>query len=193
MDPDSSTTEDPTSGTTDGETGECVPGELNCPCDVGSTCSGDLVCVAGVCIDEPECDEPEGEPNDDEASAVELEEATCGADAMTAAGGFDGAETDWFVYHAVDAIACFQGPNIEVTADIDVAVCAFLSCDSGNEDVSCIGAEDDTSPDGLPGCCDQNSVAFDFNCQLGGSNGNIFVRLVSVEAACTPYEMAFDY
>lgn len=193
-DPDSSTTDDPTDDTTDGETGECVPGELDCPCDIGSTCTGDLMCIDGVCVAEPACDEPEVEPNDDEASAVVLPDVTCGQPAVMANGAFDGAETDWFVYHAEDAIACFESPDIVVESDVDVAACAFVSCDSGNEDVSCQGgAQDDTSPDGLPGCCDQNGVELDFNCQFGASNASIFVRLVSLDAACVPYELAFDY
>jgi hypothetical protein len=113
---------------------------------------------------------------------------------MMAAGGFDGAETDWFVYHAEDGIACFDAPDIAVEADIDVAACAFVSCDSGSENVTCQGgAEEDTSPDGLPGCCDQNGVELDFNCTFGSANADIFVRLVSVDAACVPYELAFDY
>lgn len=194
-DPDTSTTNDPSDPTTDAETGECIPGDLDCPCDIGSTCSGDLVCVDGTCVDEPACDEPEGEPNDDEASAVELPDVTCGGDAMTQMGAFDGAETDWFVYHAQDAIACFQNPNVVVTSDVDVGVCVFVDCDMGNTSVNCSGGSDeDTSPDGLDGCCDQNEVGLgDFSCQFNSPNASLYVRIVSLDAACVPYELAFDY
>jgi hypothetical protein len=195
VDPDSSTTDDPTDDTTDGETGECVPGELDCPCDIGSTCTGDLMCIDGVCVAEPACDEPEGEPNDDEASAVELPDVTCGQPAMMASGAFDGAETDWFMYHAQDAIACFDSPDVVVTSDVDVGVCVFVECDMGNTNVNCSGGSDeDTSPDGLEGCCDQNEVGLgDFGCQLNSANATIWVRIVSLDAACVPYELAFDY
>lgn len=194
VDPDTSTSEDPP-GTETGN--ECPPGELDCPCDVGSTCTGELICEDGTCVGEPACEEPEGEPNDDEASAVELAEVTCGQAAMTTMGGLGGAESDWFSYHAVDAIACGSNPDVSVTADVDVAVCVYVDCDNDQTSVNCSGGSDDTSPDGLEGCCDQNAVDLGFDC--GGfplpdpRDATIYVRLTSIDAACTPYEMAFDY
>ena len=194
-DPDTSTTNDPSDPTTDAETGECIPGELDCPCDIGSTCTDDLVCIDGTCVAEPACDEPEGEPNDDEASAVELPDVTCGADTMTTTGAFDGAESDWFQYHAQDGIACFENPDVVVTSDVDVGVCVFVDCDMGDTSVNCSGGSDeDTSPDGLAGCCGQNEVGLgDFGCQFNQQNATIWVRIISLDAACVPYELAFDY
>lgn len=194
-DPDTSTTDDPPGTSSEATTGECPPGELDCPCDVGSTCLDDLMCIDGTCVAEPACEEPEGEPNDDEASAVELPDVNCGAPAMMATGGLDGAESDWFVYNADDSIACFDNPDAVVTADVDVAVCIFAQCDNGNTGVNCSGgADDDTSPDGLEGCCDQNAVGFgDLSCSFGPFNGVVYVRVTSIDAACVPYELAFDY
>jgi hypothetical protein len=190
-DPDTSTTDDPTGDTT---TDACPPGTEGCPCDIGSTCDGELLCEAGTCVVEPACDEPEGEPNDDEPSAVQLETAICGADPIEVAGGFDGAESDWFVFFADDQIACFSEPTIEVEAAIDVAVCAFVSCAAGATDVTCqSGADESDSPDGLSGCCDQGGLDFGFNCGLAGSNADIFVRLTSVDAECTPYTFTYVY
>lgn len=195
-DPDSSTTDDPTGDDPTGDTTTegCVPGTEGCPCDIGSSCEGDLLCEDGTCVAEPACDEPEGEPNDDEASAIELETANCGADALDGAGGFDGAETDWFVFFADDAVACFSSPTIEVEAEVDVAVCAFVSCAAGSTSVTCQGGADESdSPDDLPGCCDQGALDFDFNCGLAGANADIFVRLTSIDAACTPYTFTYAY
>lgn len=190
---DDSSTGDP--DTTAGSTGECPPGALGCPCDIGSTCDGELLCVEGTCVDTPACDEPEGEPNDDEASAVALDEVQCGAAAMMAAGAFDGAESDWFSYHANDGIACFENPDVAVTSDTDVAVCLYVDCDNGQTNVNCSGgSQDDVSPDGLDGCCDQNAVSLGgFDCGISAANATIFVRLTSIDAACVPYELSFDY
>lgn len=190
---DESSTGDP--DTTAGSTGDCPPGALGCPCDIGSTCDGELLCVEGTCVDMPACDEPEGEPNDDEASAVALQEAQCGAEAMVVSGGFDGAESDWYSYHANDGIACFDNPDVAVTSDTDVAVCVYVDCDNGQTNVNCSGgSQDDVSPDGLDGCCDQNAVGLgDFGCGLSPASATIFVRLTSIDAACVPYELSFDY
>jgi hypothetical protein len=192
IDEDSSTG-DP--DTTAGSTGECPPGAVNCPCDIGSTCDGELLCVEGTCVGMPACEEPEGEPNDDEASAVALDEAQCGAAAMMVGGGFDGAESDWFTYHANDGIACFDNPDVSVTSDTDVAVCLYVDCDNGQTNVNCSGgSQDDMSPDGLDGCCDQNALSLgDFGCGISAKNATIFVRLTSIDAACLPYELSFDY
>lgn len=195
-DPDTSTTDDPSGTDSDATTGECPPGDEGCPCDVGSSCQGDLICEKGICIGEPSCDEPEGEPNDDEASAVESGDVVmCGAPAMMASGGLDGAESDWFTFQADGGNFCFSDPRAAVTADADLAVCMFAECDTGDTNVNCSGgAADLDSPDGAAGCCDQNTVTLDFGCGfMGAGNGTIWVRVTSVEAACIPYELAWEY
>lgn len=190
-DPDTSSAGDTAEDTS---TGECTPGTEGCPCDIGSACEGELLCEAGVCVAVPACAEPDVEPNDDEASAFELEGVNCGVDAQDGAGGFDGAESDWFVFSATDQIACFSGPTIEVESEIDVAVCAFVSCNAGSNTVMCGGGSDEAdSPDGLPGCCNQGSVDLDFNCTLAAANADIFVRVTSIDAACSPYTFTYAY
>ncbi len=195
-DPDSSGTSDSaTDPTTD--TGECPPGDEGCPCDIGSTCSGDLFCVDGVCQAEAPCDEPEGEPNDDEASAVALDEVTCnvpGSESMSAS--LSGAESDWFTFHSDETAGCFSEPHVTVTADSDVAVCIFAACDAGTTETNCsMGADESESPDGAEGCCNQNQVGVGVGCPGFPASGDatIWVRVTSVEDACLPYELEWDY
>jgi len=57
-----------------------------------------------------------------------------------------------------------------------------------------IDRADTSSPDGLDGCCDQNAVSLGgFDCGISAANATIFVRLTSIDAACVPYELSFDY
>lgn len=194
-DPDSSGTSDSaTDPTTD--TGECPPGDEGCPCDIGSTCSGDLFCVDGVCQADAPCDEPEGEPNDDEASAVALDEVTCMEMAMMTDAGLSGAESDWFTYHANEGF-CGLGvdPQVSVEADVDVAVCMFASCDMGETSLGCNGgAQDSDSPDGVAGCCNQNEVSLNnLGCGFNQRNTTIWVRVTSTEEMCVPYTLSWEY
>jgi hypothetical protein len=194
-DPDTS---DSSESATESTTGECVPAELGCPCDVGSTCTGELTCVDGTCVDEPPCDEPEGEPNDDEASAVELDEASCGGMGMTTDAALNGAESDWFTFHASEGAFCIGGgdPNVALQADLDLAVCIFATCDDGDTSFGCSdGAAESDSPDGVAGCCAQNAVGFDnFSCGFMNQNeANVWVRVTSVDTTCMPYELEWAY
>lgn len=195
MEPD---TGDSSMTATDGTTtGDCPPGDLGCPCDIGSTCSGELMCIDGTCVDELPCDEPEGEPNDDEASAVELDEATCGAMAMNADAGLAGAESDWFTYHALQGFACPIGvePHVSVQADSDLAVCVFAACDMGETNLGCNGgAQDSDSPDGVAGCCDQNDVSINnLDCGFNNRDATVWVRVTSVDDVCMPYTLEFEF
>jgi hypothetical protein len=178
-------------------TGDCPPGDLGCPCDIGSTCSGELTCIDGTCVEGIPCDEPEGEPNDDEASAVELDEVTCSAMAMSTDAGLAGAESDWFTYHALQGIACPIGvdPHVSIQADSDLAVCIFATCDTGDTNVGCSGgAQESDSPDGVAGCCDQNEVGINnFGCGFNSSDATVWVRVTSIEEICIPYALEFEF
>ena len=88
----------------------CPPGELDCPCDVGSTCEGDLMCEGGVCVAEPACEQPEGEPNDDEASAIDQGELSCGGEPIEIQGAFDGTDMDWYTMVPMGGGICFGNP-----------------------------------------------------------------------------------
>lgn len=196
MDPD--TTDGSMTATDATTTGECPPGDLGCPCDIGSTCSGELLCIDGTCVDELPCDEPEGEPNDDEASAAELDEATCNQMAMTVDGGLSGAESDWFTFHGHQDITCGFGvdPQVSVASDGDLAICIFATCDDGNTSLGCSGgAQESDSPDGVAGCCDQNEVGLNnFDCGfMVGRDATVWVRITSVEEACIPYTLSWEY
>jgi hypothetical protein len=157
------------------------------------------MCIDGTCVDELPCDEPEGEPNDDEASAVQLDEVVCMEMAMTTEGGLSGAESDWFTFHGNQGAFC-QGfgidPQVSLEADGDLAICIFVVCDEGDATLGCSGgSQDSDSPDGAPGCCDQNSVGIN-NLSCGGlnpENTTLWVRITSVEDACIPYTLSWEY
>jgi hypothetical protein len=194
-DPDSSSTAgDPDSSSSGGE---CIPGELGCLCDIGSTCVDALFCVDGVCQDMPACDEPEGEPNDDEASAVDLTDTMCNTVAMAADAGLSGAESDWFTYHGAYGYGCFvDQPSAVVVAAADVAVCMFAACDAGTTTVNCSdGAEESESPEGALGCCGQNEVTLaGFGCSdivPPPKDATLSVRVTSTDSACQPYELTW--
>jgi hypothetical protein len=178
----------------------CPPGELDCPCDVGSACDGDLMCVEGVCVAEPACEEPEGEPNDDEASAIDQGDLSCGADAMTIDGAFDGADMDWYTTVPMGGGICFGSPSasVEVDGDAEVTVCMYAVCNDGGTNVGCgfgPGAGmPDTSPDGADGCCGGSSVDLDsVSCQSLDQSYVAWVRVSTAQEECLPYTLTLEY
>jgi hypothetical protein len=189
---------------TAGSDGSCPPGGTGCPCDIGSMCEGDLVCMDGVCVEAPECDEPEGEPNDDEASAVPLETATCGAEPATIDAGLFGEDADWYLFELEQVMFCFPDPSAEVTIeveDLEVTVCIYAVCpEDGTPSVSCgfgPGASDPSeSPDGHQGCCDDDgtvsleSATCDFF-QTPPGSAEISVTADTADA-CVPYTLAWS-
>jgi hypothetical protein len=188
---------------TAGSDGSCPPGGTGCPCDIGSTCDGDLECIDGVCVEVPECDEPEGEPNDDEASAVPLEAATCGAEPATIEAGLYGEDADWYLYELEGAMFCFPDPGAEVTIeveDLEVTVCIYAVCpEDGMPNVSCGfgpgGSEPSESPDGHSGCCDTDgTVSMNATCDVFQTPpGSAEVSVTADTAdACVPYTLAWS-
>jgi hypothetical protein len=198
---DGSTT---SAGTTEeeGSDGSCPPGGQGCPCDVGSACLDGLECIDGVCVDPPDCAEPEGEPNDDEASAVELETAMCGERAATTDAALFGEETDWytFVIAGVGAFCPFGVADAAVTiADEGVEVCIFAVCDDGEASVMCgfgNGQTPTDSPDGRAGCCGDATVELS-SASCGFPPAAPPAVLVSVTGGtadtCSPYELAWAF
>lgn len=190
--------------TTAGSDGSCPPGGTGCPCDIGSTCEDGLECVDGVCMETPECDEPEGEPNDDEANAVELETATCGAEPAAIDAGLFGEDADWYRFELEGGGLCFPNPNAEVTTDAEdlaITVCIYAVCpEDGVPNVSCgfgpTASEPSESPDGHQGCCDDDGTV-----ALASATCDIFQTPpgsaeVSVTAdtmdACVPYTLGWS-
>ncbi|HET6583506.1 MAG TPA: hypothetical protein VFG69_08660 [Nannocystaceae bacterium] len=156
--------DDATAGSEDGS---CPPGGTGCPCDIGSTCEGELECVDGVCVEPAQCDQPEGEPNDDEASAVVLAAAACGDPAQQVDAALFGADTDWYIFELMGGQPfCFTNATAEVSMqDVDVEVCIFAVCPEGGQpNADCgfgSGQDEAESPDGHVGCCDTGSAFLD--------------------------------
>jgi len=189
--------------TSEGSDGSCPPGGQGCPCDVGSSCTDGLECIDGVCVDPPDCEEPEGEPNDDEASAVELATAMCGEMAATTDAALFGEETDWYAFEIAGAgpFCPFAVVDAAVTIeDVEVVVCIYAVCDGdGEAGVTCgfgNGQEASESPDGHAGCCGDATVELS-SAGCGFPQQPPASVLVSVtggtEDACSPYELAWAY
>ena len=178
----------------------CPPGELDCPCDLGSTCMGDLMCVDGTCVAQPACEQPEGEPNDDEASAVDLGALDCGAEPIVQAGALDGTDLDWYTTQPNPGVVCFNNPSATaVAADgSDLTVCIYAQCNMGNTSVGCGFGQNagtpDTSPDGAEGCCNTGSATLEsVTCQSFDQTYDAWVRVSAAQDQCLDYELTLEY
>lgn len=194
--PPATTISDETGDPPDDTTGDCPVGTENCLCDVGAVCEGDLVCERGVCVGPPACEHPEGEPNDDEASAIELPDLGCGDPPATTSGVLDGVDADWFTFGGNDGVACFGGPSAQVTSDAEVVLCMFFECNGGMTSVQCDGSSDATdSPEGRPGCCGPGQVDVgSVGCGFGNpDSAQVYMRVSTVDAACQPYELEYEF
>jgi hypothetical protein len=196
---------DPTGETGDptgGSDGSCPPGGTGCPCDIGSTCEGDLVCEDGVCVEPAQCDQPEGEPNDDEASAVVLAAANCGDEPQQTDAALFGADTDWYIFELMGGQPfCFTNATASVTMqDIDVEVCIFAVCPEGGQpNTDCgfgSGQTATDSPDGHLGCCNTGTAVLESAVCDFGQTPPMSVE-VSVTAdtgrECVPYQLEWSY
>ena len=182
------------SATQDSTGRQCDPGTIDCTCD-GGTCEGDLQCLGDVCLPPGSCEKhPEGEPNDDEATAVALGEVP-GCMVAELAGAVDANDTDWFSYHGTNDAACAQDTLGIIDADSDLEVCMYWECDMGNEQVVCFGVPEATSPDGWPGCCGpaSNVVFMQRQCLgVGNGDGTIYLEVRGPQAeTCIDYNLAY--
>lgn len=177
-------------------TGEiCEPGTQNCVCD-GDMCDGDLECVDGVCFVPGGCQgkQLDTEPNQDEGAAQGLPGVDCGELAQID-GSSEPEDIDWYTVDLTDLGK--ECPNSDgtiaiVTADEDLEICMYFSCNAGAASVNCGPATDSTSPDGLAGCCGTNSVEPDFFCSGVNSDSEVRLSVGGLEAnACVDYAVAY--
>jgi hypothetical protein len=194
-----STTVDPSETTMVEETTGCPPGTEGCPCDVGSTCEGELVCADGTCEAQGACDQPDAEPNDSLEEAIDLGEVVCSMEYATTEGALDGLDADFYRMVRGEGGFCLD-PNAQalVMADQDVRVCVYMECGDETGDVFCGGEQEDDTFDGLNGCCATNEAQV-----LGGScpgfpippePSAFFIRVSSAdEMACIPYELSYRF
>jgi hypothetical protein len=196
------TTDEPTTGTTmDPGTTEdtgCTPGAEGCPCDVGSTCEGDLQCVDGTCVGRAACDQPDEEPNDSFEEAIDLGSIMCSMEYEMVEGALDGTDADFYALAYADGGFCVFEPNPEalVTADQDVRVCVYIDCGEDGTNVTCGDQEADTFDD-LDGCCDTNEANVGGGCEgvvFPPEPSGYFIRVISAEEdACIPYELSYRF
>ena len=184
------------SGEGSSSTGElCDPGTQNCVCD-GGTCEGDLECVDDVCYTPGGCQgkQLDMEPNQDEAAAQVLPGITCGQ-LSEVEGSSEPADVDWYTTKLDDLgkdCPNSDGTIAIVTADEDLEVCMYFACDAGAASVNCGPDDQDTSPDGLAGCCGTNSVEPNFFCSGVNSDSEVRIRVGGLQAnACVDYAVAY--
>jgi hypothetical protein len=202
--PDETTIADTGSATTGTQTGGestttggCVPGTEDCSCDSGS-CDEGLACVDDVCVNPAGCeDRPDAEPNDDEASAIELGDHDCGTLAEMQ-GAVDNTDIDWWTYHGIDDGLCGENTIVIIGADEDLDVCMYFECDMGNAQVVCAAASSDAiSDEGRPGCCGSGSTQYNTTSCLGAAtsdSGNIYISVAGPdEPMCLPYDIAYRF
>lgn len=183
-----------TAATTDA----CPPGSEGCPCD-GGACAEGLVCTAGTCAPPIACEDAEPEPNDSEATAIDLGTHT---DDDADGGAFTGvlagkADVDWYKYTGNDVVLHTTEPTRDVMFDKAARFCKFLECQSGGAvmtEVTCpLGSDFAISPELRPGCCSGEGFELkDYNCP--GQDDSVFVYMRFDKALfdeCVAYDVAF--
>ena len=176
-------------------TAACPAGTEGCPCDGGS-CDGGLACVEDVCVTAGACaDHPEGEPNDTEATAVDLGEVD-GCAVAEVNGAVGAGDVDWFSYHGTHDPTCNQDTSALNDSDPALTTCMYWECDQGQPQVVCFGTPVQFTPDGHPGCCasDGNAVFMQRVCLGVGDqpDGTIYMEVREPdEPMCVEYSLAY--
>lgn len=175
----------------------CELGTLDCACD-RDACDDDLVCMDDVCETPQNCPQERSESNNTEAEAPDLGEFNDfdpnfeTVDGRLPAGTDD---EDWFTYRCDDNPVGQVDMAYEITTNIPVRVCQFYLCDEpDNPVVTCPeNSEAATSPDGLAGCCSEQTelVVTEIDCNSGNDDtGRAFVRVdMPLQDMCTSYDL----
>lgn len=194
----SSTAADSSSGST---TSSCPVGTIDCPCDTEGHCDEATICVDGTCEAVVDCGVDGYEPNDDEASAVDLGELGDGDDPGSFAGELDHAsDEDWYTYQGLDNVGLPPGvaPARTLMTDGGLRLCKFLQCtdDAAEAVVSCPdGSEATDSPSGRHGCCANDSIAMpDFDCTgTLDDSARVWIRVDQGQAQCVEYTVSYEF
>ncbi len=178
--------------------GVCDRGEVGCRCD-GTVCNGDAVCVQGGCEAPQTCGVDGYEPNDTEATAVDLGELADGDDPGSIAGELDHADdVDWFTYAGIDELGPGVAPTRDIDTDGELRLCKFLECPDGilETEVTCPeGSALAQSPGGRPGCCGDASIAMpDFNCTgTTDDSAQVYIRIDNAVPQCVQYTISYEF
>jgi hypothetical protein len=171
----------------------------------GTAGSGGAAGQGGQGGTSPPCvDDDLAEPNEVEQDADLVQSdpvGDCDGDGYLLSGTIAGADdVDWFVYQGDDGF-CVVNPSGELAADQPGArLCIFIECLQGDTEVGpCeAGESEDTSPDGLPGCCSTSSVELSgFNC-TGTTNEDLWVYMRVDQPGgpadvCNEYDVTYHY
>ena len=146
------------------------------------------------------CEDPGPEPNEDEDTADDLGDQGCGDMDGTITGVLNGdGDIDFSTFHGVDSMACgFNNPfiGLTLTASDAVRLCVFTDCDNGTPMFMCPqGSMFAMSPSGLPGCCGNGDMQFQFNCsQSQNESADVFVRVDQAPVdACVDYTIGYSW
>ncbi|HET6583403.1 MAG TPA: hypothetical protein VFG69_08145 [Nannocystaceae bacterium] len=189
-----------TTGTPPDVPDECMPGDIDCPCD-GDECVHEGLCITGVCELPSECDEDPNEPNDVSAEATML----AGIDDDDASGATvsgvlaDPFDMDWFTYPGTDVTGQTVDPaRMAVVSGGTLEMCKYLDCVEGTELVVCPPGTVAEESAGYPGCCGTGPIAFDadgFECEAGAfeTSAQVYIRLRNADAQCVEYTVSYHY
>jgi len=173
-----------TSDTEDTEDTSCTPGELDCACAEGSSCDGDLICVEDLCAWALECAGDDQEPNEDEATAIDLGTITDDDDDISDFSGVlsGSSDVDWYRFIGKDTAFHTTEPTTILETSEGLRFCVFLDCIEDGPaltEVSCPDGTDFAISPGLrPGCCSSAGFEFaDYNCPGGDDSLLVFMRL----------------
>lgn len=184
------TSVDPSAGTTSGVGGDTTG---------DATTGGDSTTGAAESTSGASCDDPGPEPNEVEDEATDQGQQGCMDRPTVFTGVLAGdADVDWHTYHGLFGQDCgFGDPLAEhvLTATDDIRMCVYADCDDGDPEFDCMDATADTSPNGLPGCCNTGDVTFVLNCAMNpNESAQIYVRLDEAPAdSCVEYSVQHGY
>jgi len=176
----------------------CELGTLDCACDRRGGCEGVLECMDDVCETPQNCPQERSEPNNTEGEAPDLGEFNDSdptfetVDGRLPAGSGD---EDWFTYRCDDTSFGQIDMAYEIDTNVPVRVCQFFLCDDpDNPVVTCPeNSETATSPDGLAGCCSEQTelVVTEIDCNSGNDDtGRVFVRVdMPLQDMCVSYDL----
>ena len=143
------------------------------------------------------CPDPGIEPNETEATAVDLGGISDNdSDAASVSGVLDSVDdVDWYKYHGDDTFGYVVDPTRGLTTPDNLRLCAFFDCDDGSDAaVTCNGgATSAQSPDGRPGCCHSQGFTADIDCSSSDDSAEVFIRLDKPVPACVTYDLMYHY
>ena len=105
-------------------------------------------------------------------------------------------DNDWFTFRGEDDLGCSVNPNFGLYSPEDAMLCAYFLCDNGGDNVSCPSdATEDTSPEGMSGCCtDSKFLETGLNCKGMDDSSQVYIHVYAPDnTACQLYDVQYHY